>query len=76
MAAGLQRKTWLFTLRIAKRYWMLDPTVQSHTAFAKYICVNSHESGIIPTHTVNFVLLWHVKTGDGFVLFVQGQLPL
>lgn len=55
---------------------VFDPTVQSHTAFAKCICVNSHESGIIPTHTVNFVLPLHVNTSDDFVLFVQGQLPL
>lgn len=48
-----------------------DPAVQSHTAFAKYICVFV----IIPTRAVNFVLLLHMKTGDGFALFVQGLLP-
>lgn len=71
MAAGL----FPLSVSVAKDDGF-DPAVQSHTAFAKYICVNAHELGMIPTHAVNFVLLLHVKTGDGFVLFVQSQLPL
>lgn len=56
-----------------------SPTIQSHSAFAKCIDVNSHEhleaSGIIHIHTANYLLLLQMKAYDDFVLFVQGQLP-